>query len=92
MKNIFLVATILFSLAIVFTACKNSATKVNAEQGNKTGSALAKDEMYTCTMHNEVMSKHPGDCPKCGMKLVNQKMTAVQQKMMNEGTYVKPKE
>ncbi len=48
--------------------------------------------MYTCSMHNEVMSDHPGECPKCGMKLVKQKMTAEQQKMMNEGTYVKPKQ
>jgi Cu(I)/Ag(I) efflux system membrane fusion protein len=48
--------------------------------------------MYTCTMHNEVMSDHTGECPKCGMKLVKQKMTAEQQKLMKEGTYVKPKE
>jgi hypothetical protein len=48
--------------------------------------------MYTCTMHNEVMGDHPGECPKCGMKLVKQKMTPEQEKMMNEGTYVKPKE
>lgn len=46
--------------------------------------------MYICTMHNEVMSDHHGKCPKCGMKLVKQKMTAEQQKMMNEGTYTKP--
>ena len=27
-------------------------------------------EMYTCTMHNEVMSDKPGKCPKCAMTLV----------------------
>jgi hypothetical protein len=43
-------------------------------------------------MHNEVMSDHPGECPKCSMKLTKEKMTAEQQKMMKEGTYVKPKE
>ena len=48
-------------------------------------------EMYTCTMHNEVMSDKPGKCPKCAMTLVRQKMTKDQQKMMNEGTYTKPK-
>ena len=47
--------------------------------------------MYTCSMHNEVMSDHTGQCPKCNMNLVKQKMTADQQKMMNEGTFVKPK-
>jgi hypothetical protein len=26
--------------------------------------------IYTCTMHPEVVSDKPGNCPKCGMKLV----------------------
>src|SRR5207249_11324103 len=26
-------------------------------------------QLYTCTMHPEVISEKPGDCPKCGMKL-----------------------
>ncbi len=25
---------------------------------------------YTCAMHPEVVTDHPGNCPKCGMKLV----------------------
>ena len=25
---------------------------------------------YTCTMHPEVVQDAPGNCPKCGMKLV----------------------
>jgi len=25
---------------------------------------------YTCPMHPEVITDHPGNCPKCGMKLV----------------------
>lgn len=25
---------------------------------------------YTCPMHPEVVSDQPGNCPKCGMKLV----------------------
>ena len=32
-------------------------------------------------MHNEVMAAKPGECPKCNMKLVKQKMTAEQEKM-----------
>jgi hypothetical protein len=27
-------------------------------------------QKYTCTMHPEVVMDHPGNCPKCGMKLV----------------------
>src|SRR5256886_2498210 len=29
-----------------------------------------KTQKYTCPMHPEVISDHPGNCPKCGMKLV----------------------
>src|SRR5437667_8580397 len=27
-------------------------------------------QKYTCSMHPEVITDHPGNCPKCGMKLV----------------------
>ena len=83
MKQILFIIVILLTVGICFVACSNNGNKTKTEQ-------LAKNEMYTCTMHNEVMSDHPGKCPKCGMKLVKQKMTAEQQKMMNEGTYTKP--
>jgi transcription initiation factor IIE alpha subunit len=83
MKKIFFTALILLSIGLVITACSGIDNK------SKTGQ-LAKDEMYTCTMHNQVMSDHQGKCPKCNMKLVKQKMTTEQQKMMNEGTYIKP--
>jgi Heavy metal binding domain len=29
-----------------------------------------KKQKYNCTMHPEVVMDHPGNCPKCGMKLV----------------------
>jgi len=28
---------------------------------------------YTCPTHPEVVQDHPGNCPKCGMKLVEKK-------------------
>lgn len=32
--------------------------------------------VYTCPMHPEIKSNKPGNCPKCGMKLVPQKKPA----------------
>src|SRR4030095_12924715 len=31
-----------------------------------------KKQKYTCPMHPEVVTEHPGNCPKCGMKLVSE--------------------
>ena len=30
---------------------------------------VARQAIYTCPMHPEVQQDHPGDCPKCGMRL-----------------------
>jgi hypothetical protein len=41
-----------------------------------TGSSVAGEQekqQYTCPMHPEVVMDHPGNCPKCGMKLVPMK-------------------
>lgn len=80
-------------ILLFFAACDggNNSKESSPASTEKKNEKLSKDEMYTCTMHNEVMSEQGGECPKCGMKLVKQEMTAEQQKMMNEGTYTKPK-
>ena len=85
MKKLFIIAAMLLSFAFVFIACNNGSKNTKTEQ-------LTADETYTCTMHNEVMSDHPGKCPKCGMDLVKQKMTDQQKKMKESGNYTKPKE
>ncbi len=77
MKQLFFIAAIMLTLGLGFVACSNNNDKPKSEQ-------LGKDEMYSCTMHNEVMSYHNGECPKCGMKLIKQKMTAEQEKMMKK--------
>ncbi len=82
MKKLLFIAAFSLTAVLFFTACGNG---INAKTEQ-----LAKDEMYTCTMHNEVMGEKPGKCPKCGMTLVKQKMTDEQMKMMREGTYTKP--
>ena len=35
--------------------------------------AFAQAETYTCPMHPEIHAAKPGNCPKCGMKLVKEK-------------------
>ena len=48
-----------------------------------------KQQKYTCLMHPEVITDHPGNCPKCGMKLVpingsKRSTSNVQRPMPNE--------
>jgi hypothetical protein len=87
MKKAFLIATVLFFSATAFTACNSDEIK-----GNRQMETPAGGEMFTCPIHNEVMSGKPGKCPKGEMDMVKQKMTTGQKKMMDEGTYTKPKE
>jgi Cu(I)/Ag(I) efflux system membrane fusion protein len=42
------------------TGCQKSATPDSS----------ARALQYTCPMHPEVVKDAPGNCPKCGMKLV----------------------
>jgi hypothetical protein len=87
MKKVILI--MLVALFITgFTAGAQTKNKITTLQTD----TLAKDEIYTCTMDQDVMSDHPGKCPKCGMTLVKQKMTTAQKKLLKEATHVKPKD
>jgi Cu(I)/Ag(I) efflux system membrane fusion protein len=94
MKRIISIMAIAVAFAFTLVSCNSDDNKTTTTQDKKVTEAsdLAKDEMYTCTMHNEVMSNKPGTCPKCNMKLEKQIMTAAQEKVMKEGTSVKSKE
>jgi RND family efflux transporter MFP subunit len=48
------------------------AAPATAAPAKASPSALAK-QLWTCIMHPEVISDHPGKCPKCGMDLVPKK-------------------
>jgi len=74
MKRILIIITILFSSAIIFTACSN----------NKSSADLAKDETYSCPMHPQVTREKTGQCPICNMDLEKRKMTPAEMQKMNK--------
>jgi len=53
---------------------KKSNGMANMEMGAK---PAAKAEVYTCPMHPEIHAAQPGNCPKCGMRLVKEQPKAM---------------
>ena len=69
MKKTILILSFATLTSFVFINCSsNSSTKENITE-QPTG------KVYTCPMHPEVTSDKPGQCPKCGMDLVEKKVT-----------------
>jgi hypothetical protein len=44
----------------------------------------AQPTTYTCPMHPEIHATKPGNCPKCGMKLTQEKPKAVAPKLVHK--------
>lgn len=78
MKTKILITTIALGL---FTISTMQAQEKKHDDMKHEHMDMAKDKaMYTCSMHPEVKSDKPGDCPKCGMEL--KKMEMKHDKMM----------
>jgi hypothetical protein len=65
---------VLIASAMTFIAIAKvgaiDANRPHGEREHDYDHEKSKREKYTCPMHPEVNTDHPGNCPKCGMKLV----------------------
>ena len=54
----------LMVMIFFIAACKHKVADTHSHQISET------KELYTCSMHPQIIRDKPGDCPICGMKLV----------------------
>lgn len=59
--------SVLFALSVATTVIGVNGCKKSEHDSS------AHAHQYTCPMHPEVVQDAPGNCPKCGMKLVEKK-------------------
>src|SRR5260370_8833741 len=53
----------------ILIAAAMTCAAINA-MANPSPTPSASAQKFACVMHPEVVMDHPGNCPKCGMKLV----------------------
>lgn len=67
-KNIVILILAFISTLMLIAACKNKKTATDHAQ---------KKELWTCSMHPEIIRDKPGTCPICGMDLIKKEENAV---------------
>lgn len=67
MKKITLIITLLVFAVLAFTYCNSHSSSENKISHNA-------KTTFTCTMHPEVQKDEPGNCPKCGMELIEKEI------------------
>ncbi|WP_345955296.1 multicopper oxidase domain-containing protein [Mucilaginibacter sp. PAMB04168] len=82
MKNITLIVLILLFGQIA---------KAQTDMQGMPGMQKQQQVTYTCPMHPEIHDAKPGNCPKCGMKLVKEKPKAVAPKTAAKNMTLKGK-
>jgi len=82
--KIFLRWLLMFVVAIaLFQSCSN-------KKKNQTTTEAASEDIYTCSMHPQVLEHHPGNCPICGMKLIKKNATAASTNNIELESLLKP--
>ncbi|MBD1395087.1 multicopper oxidase domain-containing protein [Mucilaginibacter sp. ZB1P21] len=82
MKKILIVALLLCLRQVVFA---------QNDMQNMSGMQKQQPITYTCPMHPEIHAAKPGNCPKCGMKLIKEKQKAAAKKAVRMNMPVKEK-
>lgn len=69
-KYIIYIAIIAVGLILGYVFFGNSSEHSSHLSNNSDVSENAETQMWTCSMHPQIMQPEPGDCPICGMDLI----------------------
>lgn len=75
---------------IVLVGIFSMVTSCNGSNKKAEKSTSKSKELYTCSMHPQILEDHPGDCPICGMKLIKKNAKPVAISNINLETLLKP--
>jgi Cu(I)/Ag(I) efflux system membrane fusion protein len=82
-KNLRISIAIIIVLFSFMQACSDHEIKRDKH-------IASSEDVYTCSMHPQVLEHHPGDCPICGMKLVKKNTTAIAANNIELESLLKP--
>lgn len=93
-KNKYMKRQTTILVILLFTYSIASAQEIQGMDKNKKETKIQVQPVtYTCPMHPEIHATEPGNCPKCGMKLIKEKPTLVTKpKSLKPSDVQKPKE
>ena len=69
-KNVLVMISVASVLAAKIAFPQTEAIHRTQQEQLKEKELEQGQKKYTCPMHPEVVMDHPGNCPKCGMKLI----------------------
>ena len=71
-KYIIYIAILIVGLVLgyVFFGTSSEGSSNNKNVSDMSDNAEVDNQMWTCSMHPQIMQPEPGDCPICGMDLI----------------------
>jgi hypothetical protein len=65
------ISILISTLALAISAgAQVDVIDLNRPHSDRKHDHAQRKQKYTCPMHPEIVTDHPGNCPKCGMKLI----------------------
>ncbi|THV61708.1 efflux RND transporter periplasmic adaptor subunit [Flagellimonas alvinocaridis] len=69
-NSVFVVVAAVVGLLLGYLIFGSNASDEGSADGHNHSEEMASGQMWTCSMHPQIMQPEPGDCPICGMDLI----------------------